>query len=297
MKLEIFTRKRKRENTTSCNILNNSNELSETTTEKAVEQPLKNDNAVTESNSKRQRTDSDCSTESVAPIEKQAAPVKDITQAVVECSTTPFSDEEKQKSTKPCIPVNSNESANDIPPSVQESFWIPELNLRMRHKAMLQTDTAALSTIVLDAAQKLLKEQFKAEGLQPCMTPLSNLHCVSGPAVQIHADTETDHCYTSCYRKHRVEIADSDPFCISGSVCQQIERIYQNVVPDPLRSVAYLIVDRQRPDSSDCVLYAVAFAYELLSNGNVHCRFDGEKMREHLLNCLENRRITAFPKM
>ncbi|OCT94198.1 hypothetical protein XELAEV_18011866mg [Xenopus laevis] len=279
MKLEIFTRKRKRENTTSCNILNNSNELPETTTEKAVEQPLKNDNAVTESD-----------------INGKELTV--IAQAVVECSTTPFSDEEKQRSTKQCSPVNSNESANDIPPSIQESsFWIPELNLRMRHKAMLQTDTAALSTIVLDAAQKLLKEQFKAEGLQPCMTPLSDLHCVSGPAVQIHADTETDHCYTSCYRKHRVEIADSDPFCISGSVCQQIERIYQNVVPDPLRSVAYLIVDRQRPDSSDCVLYAVAFAYELLSNGNVHCRFDGEKMREHLLNCLENRRITAFPKM
>ena len=48
----------------------------------------------------------------------------------------------------------------------------------------------------------------------------------------------------------------------------------------------------------DCGLFAIAFAYEIASGNRVlkDSNFDQMKMRVHLLECLENEEITAFPR-
>ncbi|KAE8622394.1 hypothetical protein XENTR_v10005224 [Xenopus tropicalis] len=248
----------------SCDILPTKNE---TTTNKAIEQPLRNEMVnESEKDPKKLKTDN-----------KQSLSRKRKTERLTERES------KRQK-------IDSN-TING------KKLWIPELNLRIRHKVMLQTPKQLLTYRIIDAAQTLLNQQFKTEGLQPCMTPWDKMNPVSGPAVQIHGDIEAGHCFTTCYRKDRVEIADSKPTYISSTVEKQIEHIYQIVVPDPLNNMEYMRVDRQPRGSNDCVIYATAFAYELLSNGNVHCRFDNAKMREHFIKCLESRRITAFPKI
>ena len=49
--------------------------------------------------------------------------------------------------------------------------------------------------------------------------------------------------------------------------------------------------------STDCGLFAIAFAYELaIGNQLVHeVRFDQKKTRSHLLSCFENGELTRFP--
>ncbi|OCT76505.1 hypothetical protein XELAEV_18031708mg [Xenopus laevis] len=160
-----------------------------------------------------------------------------------------------------------------------ESVWIPELNLLMRDKVTLQTPNNPLPCKIVNAAQRLLKLQFETEGLQPSYATWYDMQPVSGPAVQILSDLMAQHCFTTCYRNGGVQVADSNPGYISLPVCDQIEVVYKNV------------------GSYDCVLYAIAFAFELLSNGNVSSNFDNTKMREHLIKCIEDRRIIEFPKM
>ncbi|OCT76503.1 hypothetical protein XELAEV_18031706mg [Xenopus laevis] len=176
-----------------------------------------------------------------------------------------------------------------------ESVWIPELNLLMRDKVTLQTPYNPFPCKIVNAVQRLLKLQFKTEGLQHSYAAWYDMQPVSGPAVQILSDLMAQHCFTTCYRNGGVQVADSDPGYISLHVFDQIEVVYKNVVKYPLLNLEYLQVDRQAKGSYDCVLYAIAFAYELLSNGNVSSNFDNTKMREHLIKCLEDRRITEFP--
>ena len=54
-------------------------------------------------------------------------------------------------------------------------------------------------------------------------------------------------------------------------------------------------VDGQR-NFSDCGWYALAYATELAAGGDpVICLWDSEKMRSHLMVCLENKRMERFP--
>ncbi|OCT94136.1 hypothetical protein XELAEV_18011802mg [Xenopus laevis] len=177
--------------------------------------------------------------------------------------------------------MNSDSSPDNVTLTTK-SLWIPELGLKRRDYASLHKSNSRLSATVVDAAQKLLKQQFIAEGLQPSKTPWSEICPVSGPAVQIHADIEGKHCFTSCYR----------------GPLKQVEAIYQNVVPDPLNNVVYVKDVKAPPEATnDCILYAIALAYEILSNGNPSCTFDNSKMREHLVKCFIARKITEFPKI
>ncbi|OCT94048.1 hypothetical protein XELAEV_18011712mg [Xenopus laevis] len=255
---------------------------------------------ATETDSKRQKTDNDCSPARDTFVVEQTATVKYAINTSELANVISLFHEEKEINDSLCAPLDYQalSSVNDISPDIlYESYWIPDLNLTTRHKIMVQTPGHALPCEIVDAAQCLLKQQFATEGLQLSSTSWMGLQPVSGRAVQIHSDIDAKHCFTSCYRHNGVEIAETQPLYISPSICMQIEEMYQHVVPDPLRSIKYIQVDRPPVGSNDCVIYAIAFAYELLSNGNIHCRFDNAKMREHLINCFENGWITEFPKI
>ncbi|OCT91886.1 hypothetical protein XELAEV_18014943mg [Xenopus laevis] len=141
----------------------------------------------------------------------------------------------------------------------------------MKDKLTLQTTDKPLPCKIVNAAQRLLQLQFQTEGLQPSYAKAYNMQPVSGPAVQIHSDLLARHCFTTCYRNGRQQIADSDPAKMSLPVRDQIEVLYKNVVKSPLNDMEYLQAD-------------------------IH-KFDNTKMREHLTKCLENRWMTEFPKL
>ena len=48
--------------------------------------------------------------------------------------------------------------------------------------------------------------------------------------------------------------------------------------------------------STDCGLFAIAYAVDILNGNNVYdLIYDQNKMREHLIACFEQRKITTFP--
>ncbi|OCT55672.1 hypothetical protein XELAEV_18000185mg [Xenopus laevis] len=178
----------------------------------------------------------------------------------------------------------------------EQEPWIPELGLTLLEKIALSIPNCPLNRRVVDAAQFLLKQQFITEGLQPSRTPWFNMQPVFGPAIQIHGDLEANHCFTTFYRNFQVEIAQAFPVHISPSVLKQIETIYRYVVPDALYYLQYHNV-KPAEGPYDCVLYAIALAFEILNDGDLSCTFDNSKMREHLVKCFMCREITEFPKI
>ncbi|OCT59208.1 hypothetical protein XELAEV_18001161mg [Xenopus laevis] len=172
--------------------------------------------------------------------------------------------------------------------------WIPELNLKLQHKKELQ-GTEWLDDEIIDAAQNLLKKQFNCEGLQNSVLCQIQFYPVYGPSVQIHYDM--NHWLTSCLKQHHVEIADSlGRRYLTDAMKKQIRECYGGALTcDPVQMTRILDVDHQ-PNSFDCGVYAIANAFEFLSNGNPICKYNQTKMRRHLICCFEKGRFTAFPK-
>ena len=55
---------------------------------------------------------------------------------------------------------------------------------------------------------------------------------------------------------------------------------------------------QQQEGTVDCGLFAIANAIEVCQGNNPeHVKFDQEKMRSHLLECLNNEQLTVFPKI
>uniref|UniRef100_A0A1B8XXA1 Ubiquitin-like protease family profile domain-containing protein n=1 Tax=Xenopus tropicalis TaxID=8364 RepID=A0A1B8XXA1_XENTR len=173
--------------------------------------------------------------------------------------------------------------------------WIPELNLTQQHKMELKSN-AWLDDIIIDAAQNLLQKQFGCEGLQSCIFSQLEFSPVYGPSVQIHYDSQRHHWLTSCFKEKQVEIADSiKTRVLPHNIRQQIQYCYRELVRDPASTIKVLDVDQQ-PNGYDCGVYAIANAYEFLSNGNPICKYNHKEMRSHLIRCLESGEISAFPK-
>ena len=77
---------------------------------------------------------------------------------------------------------------------------------------------------------------------------------------------------------------------------KQLARIYSpdcDVIPDIYQS---LVVNKQQ-GSRDFDIFALTYATELANGFDPsNFIFDQSKMRDHLFNCLENNRLTGFPK-
>ena len=68
------------------------------------------------------------------------------------------------------------------------------------------------------------------------------------------------------------------------------------VKPKPEVYVFDVMNIHSQPNSSDCELFAVACATELVEGHDpVLCHWDCDQMRPHLLRCLEAGRIQRFP--
>ena len=71
-----------------------------------------------------------------------------------------------------------------------------------------------------------------------------------------------------------------------------------NFVKTQEESIHFNLVDiQQQPDCNSCGLYAIANAVELAAGKNPSlCNWLVAQMREHLIGCLENQKMTAFPR-
>ncbi|XP_075714822.1 uncharacterized protein LOC142750009 [Rhinoderma darwinii] len=162
----------------------------------------------------------------------------------------------------------------------------------------LTPENLMLSDDIINQAQELLQNQFEDfDGLQPVAALLIPGYVVLRKAVQIHYDQDRKHWLTTCFRNGKILVADSiNTINLSPTICEEINNIYGVMVEDPLKHVQFLNVDQQL-NNYDCGVFAVAFAYEFLTeDGDPTAVYDHGMMRNHLICCLQNGRITRFPK-
>ncbi|XP_068095686.1 uncharacterized protein [Hyperolius riggenbachi] len=176
--------------------------------------------------------------------------------------------------------------------------WLPDLRLTMEDKMDLQ-GTGMLRCAVLEAAVKLLRQQFQdATGL-PCIRAVCfPVRPRTVPTVQFHVDCQHQHGFVTACEGTKVVVADSYKAMAFGSMAiRQIKDSYKNYMKDPTKNMEYLAVDQQSSTNKDCVIHCIANAYELLAaDGNPECVYNKQLMRPHLLQCFTNRKITEFPK-
>ncbi|KAM4040727.1 uncharacterized protein ACNLHF_011994 isoform 1-T2 [Anomaloglossus baeobatrachus] len=188
----------------------------------------------------------------------------------------------------------------EIPPVEMPGFWSHGDNLSPEHLSILRStgEAGMLDDDIIGMAQELLQHQFEGfDGLQSPAVLLVPGYCVLQNAVQIHYDEERVHWLTTCFKDGQILVADSiKTRKLSPSIRQQIINMYGVVVDEPLKHLSFLNVDQQK-NYYDCGVFATAFAYEFLAEGgDPTARFQHQEIRAHLLSCLKNGRITAFPK-
>lgn len=122
---------------------------------------------------------------------------------------------------------------------------------------------------------------------------------VQAPACQIH-HTHSDHWIVS-FKTDKVFVFDSlgnerpDNCILSPGLQIQLARIYGKDVS----SIQVNIPDTQRQNNSvDCGLFAIAHLTEFCLKGHTcpNVIFDTTQMRSHLVSCLEQSKLTEFPK-
>ncbi|KAM4040430.1 uncharacterized protein ACNLHF_011759 [Anomaloglossus baeobatrachus] len=188
----------------------------------------------------------------------------------------------------------------ETPPMEMPDFWSHGDNLSPEHLSILRStgEEGMLDDDIIGMAQELLQHQFEGfDGLQYPAVLLVPGYCVLQNAVQIHYDEERVHWLTTCFKDGQILVADSiKTRKLSPSIRQQIINMYGVVVDEPLKHLSFLNVDQQK-NCYDCGVFATAFAYEFLADGgDPTARFQHQEIRAHLLSCLQNGRITAFPK-
>jgi len=86
---------------------------------------------------------------------------------------------------------------------------------------------------------------------------------------------------------------------ISPLVGKQLKQLYVHHCVDANGEMEVIMVRCiQQPNASDCGVFATVFLFEWAAKSvtaNLDVRFDTDRMRQHLLTCLERQELLPFP--
>ena len=193
----------------------------------------------------------------------------------------------------------------------EDIFWVKKLKMSDRDDVV--NSNGWLNDRLINFAQNLLKSECNVNGLQdtlfaPHYDEKKNRWIINdyvkkqtAPSCQIHYNGNNH--WICSYQKEEngpVYLLDSlkSSRTLNANVSIQISQIY-NINTD---NITVHIPDVQRQQNShDCGVYAIAFITELIcSDFNVdisNTRFMTSLMRTHLLKCIEENKISVFPKV
>ena len=178
----------------------------------------------------------------------------------------------------------------------QSGLWIPDLNLFGEDKEILLSDSW-LNDRLINAAQKLLQAAFShIPGFQCTLLGQAMAFDVEcGEFIQILHNGQGHWLMISTIgTKHpEVNVYDSLYSFASPSLKLQISSLLYT----QHSHIMLVFKDVQMQcGSSDCGVFSIAFATALAhwqQPGNFI--FDQHKLREHLFNCFESRKMSTFP--
>ncbi len=202
-------------------------------------------------------------------------------------------------------PVKVTHSAiivSDSPCKPKEPMWINELNLTLQDKELLENESYINDQIIY-WAQKLLEKEF------PDITGWQSTLCAQRKSLFVVLPRGSKFVQIMLTRNnHWVTISNiqDEGNAAHVSVYDSLRRL--NVEAQLIHEVASFVhTDTDKLhfnirnvngqiNSSDCGIYAIAYATELAFGGDpTICSWRHAKMRPHLKSCVEDKKMTPFP--
>ena len=180
--------------------------------------------------------------------------------------------------------------------AVTQWVKVETIQLYERDKRNLILQSGWLDNRVINASQALLKSMTHTPGLQ-CTNLGSNLsfEVVKESFVQI-LHNGTNHWVTVSSintQPSHINIYDSKYSTITESLRDQICALMHSC--QRTITVHRINTDKQE-NGHDCGLYAIAYATSLCNGDDAtSVHYNSQKMREHLVQCLQTRQMLNFP--
>ncbi|XP_022100265.1 uncharacterized protein LOC110984395 [Acanthaster planci] len=186
----------------------------------------------------------------------------------------------------------------------ESDFWVPELGLRCRDRTIL-TDGDWLTDSHIVAAQQLLHRQFPGlEGLQePVLGNVLQFKPIVSDGIQV-IQNGSNHWVTLRKLGKKVKVMDSKNMGLTRQLTHQVINLCgvdgdgdgEAAGGSSTLEVRLPRMHRQR-GSSDCGVFALAYATEVAFQGNPELVvYEQRRLRQHLQECLEFREMRPFPK-
>ena len=179
----------------------------------------------------------------------------------------------------------------------QQKYWIKDLGLLEEDRRILLDPYEELTDTIIDASQQLLKKCFPhVSGFQSvCCGLTMNFAVECGEFVQVlHNGRKHWLTVSTLGTRHPiVHVYDSMYALASTTTKAQVAALLHSTLPSI--QLSFMSVQMQS-GGTDCGVFAIAFATSFALGkppGQFH--FDQQKMRQHLFNCLELRKIERFP--
>ena len=193
---------------------------------------------------------------------------------------------------------------SDIIDEVTEEPWLRNemYILKKEDQHLLLSKDAWLNDRIMDAAQKsICKEIGTDESYQSVPNSekktIYPFHPVSQEHVQLLHDG-ANHWFLSFCSNGRVQVCDSLRSSLNRSSGKSIRSLYKHYVPNGGEQIVTFLPVQKQPVGHNCGPFGIAYAAEILDGRSPsEAVFDINKMREHLITCLEMQRPTPFPKV
>ncbi|XP_022087101.1 uncharacterized protein LOC110977364 [Acanthaster planci] len=205
-------------------------------------------------------------------------------------------DEGHCKPKRPCV-AESRDCDNDKKsPSIDGDEFV-RVGLTAKDIEILD-DGEWLTDEHISAAQRLLRRQFPAFGglQEPVLGEILQFEPMTTDGAQIMLNGG-GHWVTICRRNNEVKLLDSKNEGLNSRLSSQILNLCGDKAGRSSGLQVQLPVMHPQRGSSDCGLFAVAYATEVAFGGRPELTvFDQKAMRKHLKYCLESQKMKPFPR-
>ena len=186
---------------------------------------------------------------------------------------------------------------NKLSPSLSEIWnrqnqWIPDLNLTNQDRLNIRNNEEIDDFIILQA-MNLLQKQYPTITTQPPSLAFSTgySYCPSETVQITHTGAHHWVLLSSMYSK--IAIYDSLNLQPTDFLLNQIRQLFScdNSMPNFEQIKCY-----EQVGSTDCGKFVIAYAVDILNGNNIYdLIYEQTTIRENLIACFEQRKVTMFP--
>jgi hypothetical protein len=219
-------------------------------------------------------------------------------------------EDEENRKRKGSKPQNSNIAGRKKRKELEEEdenghrpsdLWVMIHGVKLTYelRAILLTRFGWLTDDLIDAAQHLIKDLETGVGGLNCIaatTHCSRFALPHDPHQAIQCHNIGLHWVTSTSVSGKVVVYESLYRTVNASLKRQLVYIYKGLCNDDGSLDITVVLQQRQRGTSDCGLYCIANAVALANGIDPSTiSWDQDRMRDHLRECFEQRKIEMFP--